>query len=167
MRSEYNKDICIRRFDESDIPALLNLVAQIASSEDLTEIAHIQFSSELADPHHEGSRFVATVDEIVVGTMGCARGPIPSRQALWADWLIVDSDYRRLGIASLLYSTIEKYAFERGKRYLCLDIGNIDKERAAYLFHLNNGFQIIGQLPDYWCDYEHLNIMAKSLTSRK
>ncbi|MCW8276873.1 GNAT family N-acetyltransferase [Pseudomonas sp. PCH199] len=167
MRSEYNKDIYIRHFNESDIPALLDLVAQIASSEDLTESAHIQFSNELANHDHEGSRFVATVDGIIVGTLGCAPGPIPSTQALWADWLIVDRDYRRYGIATLLYSLIEKYALERGKRYLCLDIGNIDQERAAYLFHLRNGFQIVGQLPDYWGDHEHLNIMAKYLTSRK
>ncbi|MNC27112.1 Acetyltransferase (GNAT) family protein [compost metagenome] len=167
MSSEYKKDIYIRPFNEFDMPAILNLVAQIASLEDLTRSARIQFTSELTDTTHEGIRFVAIVDGLVVGTMGCALGPIPSRQALWADWLIVDSDYRRDGIASLLYSKIESYAFERGKRYLCLDIGNIDKERAAYKFHLSNGFQVVGQLPDYWGDCEHLNIMAKFLPSRK
>lgn len=167
MRSEYNKDVCIRRFSEADIPTILNLVTQIVSRENLKESAHIQFSSEIANPDHGGIRFVATVDGIVVGTMGCALGPIPSRLALWADWLIVDSDHQRCGIATLLYAEIEKYAFELGKRFLCLDIGNIDKERAAYLFHLSNGFQVIGQLPDYWGDYEHLNIMAKFLASRE
>ncbi|MEJ8867554.1 GNAT family N-acetyltransferase [Pseudomonas jessenii] len=167
MSSEYKKNICIRPFNESDIPEMLNLVDQIVSLEDLTKSACIQFASELTDTTHEGIRFVAIADGIVVGTMGCALGPIPSKQALWADWLIVDSDYRRDGIASLLYSKIESYAFECGKRYLCLDIGNIDKERAAYQFHLSNGFQVVGQLPDYWGDCEHLNIMAKFLPSRK
>lgn len=167
MRSEYRKEICIRHFNESDIPALLDLVAQIASSEDLAESARIQFSNELVNHDHEGIRFVATVDGVVVGTLGCTSGPIPSMQALWADWLIVDSGYRRYGIASLLYSKIEEYACEQGRRYLCLDIGNIDQERAAYMFHLGNGFQIVGQLPDYWGDLEHLNIMAKYLTPRK
>ena len=167
MRSEHTKNIYIRHFNESDMPALLNLVAQITSLEDLTKSARIQFSSELTSTDHEGVRFVAIVDGIVVGTMGCTLGPIPSTQALWADWLIVDENYRRHGIASMLYLKIEKYALECGKRYLCLDIGNIDKERAAYQFHLGNGFQIVAQLPDYWGDYEHLNIMAKSLTSRE
>jgi GNAT superfamily N-acetyltransferase len=166
MRGKYQKDIYIRPFNESDIPALLNLVAQIASVEDLTESARIQFSSELTNTALEGVRFVAIVDGVVVGTMGCALGPFPSRQALWADWLIVDSHYRCRGIASMLYLKVEKYAFQRGKRYLCLDIGNIDKERAAYQFHLGNGFKVVGQLPDYWGDYEHLNIMAKFLTLR-
>ena len=167
MSVEYKKDVHIRPFNESDMSAVLNLVAQIASLEDLTKSACIQFISELTDTAHEGIRFVAIVDGVVVGTMGCALGPIPSKQVLWADWLIVDSNYRRDGIASLLYSKIENYAFERGKRYLCLDIGNIDRERAAYQFHLANGFQIVGQLPDYWGDCEHLNIMAQFLTSRK
>ncbi|MNO87850.1 Acetyltransferase (GNAT) family protein [compost metagenome] len=167
MRSKYDNGVCIRSFNDSDMPALLNLVAQIASIEDLTESAYIQFSSELTNTDHEGIRFVATVKGVVVGTMGCSLGPIPSRQVLWADWLIVDSDYRRRGIASMIYMELEKYAFERSKRYLCLDIGNIDKERAAYQFHLGNGFQIVGKIPDYWGDYEHLNIMAKFLPPRK
>ncbi|ENM5772126.1 GNAT family N-acetyltransferase [Vibrio mimicus] len=166
MRSEHAKNVYIRSFNESDVPALLTLVAQIVSSEDLTKSAHIQFYDELANPAFDGCRFVAIVDGMVVGTMGCTPGPIPSKQVLWADWLIVDINYRRFGIASLLYTEIEKYAIERGKRYLCLDIGNIDRERAAYLFHLSNGFQLVGQLPDYWGDYEHLNIMAKFLVSR-
>lgn len=81
--------------------------------------------------------------------------------------MIVDSQYRRYGVASLLYDEIEKYALANEKTWLCLDIGNIDKERAAYRFHLRNGFQIVGQLPDYWGELEHLNIMAKSLTSKE
>lgn len=166
MKTECNKGVCIRRFKESDMPALLALVSQIISSEDLTQSANTQFSGELNNPNHDGGRFVATLDGTVVGTMGCAPGPIPSKQVLWADWLIVESEYRRYGIASLLYTEIEKYALELGKSYLCLDIGNIDRERAAYLFHLRNGFQIVGQLPDYWGEFDHLNIMAKSLTSR-
>ncbi|QQZ39507.1 GNAT family N-acetyltransferase [Pseudomonas sp. SK3(2021)] len=166
MNSESGKDIYIRRFKESDVPALLRLVSQIASAEDLTQSASAQFYGELENPDHEGGRFVATQGSMVIGTMGCTAGPIPSKQVLWADWLIVDNEYRRYGIASLLYAEIEKYALEQGKRYLCLDIGNIDRERAAYLFHLRNGFQIVGQLPDYWGEFEHLNIMAKLLNSR-
>ena len=166
MQNELDQDICIRRFTQSDMPAVLELVAQIASGEDLTESASQQFAHELVDPKHEGSRWVAALGGRVIGTMGCAAGLIPSKHVLWADWLIVDSEYRRYGVASLLYAEIETYALEHGKTWLCLDIGNIEKERAAYRFHLHNGFQIIGQLPDYWGDFEHLNIMAKSLLSK-
>lgn len=166
MENELDQDICIRRFIKSDMSAVLALVAQIGSSEDLTESAGEQFARELADPNHEGDRFIAALGNVVIGTMGCAPGPIPSKHVLWADWLIVDSEYRRYGVASLLYDEIEKFALEHEKSWLCLDIGNIDRERAAYRFHLRNGFQIVGQLPDYWGEFEHLNIMAKSLKSK-
>ncbi|MCS3429811.1 GNAT family N-acetyltransferase [Klebsiella sp. BIGb0407] len=167
MENKLGQDICIRRFTKSDMPAVLALISQIASCEDLTESAGQQFSNELDDPKHNGGRFVADLGDRLIGTMGCTQGPIPSKNVLWADWLIVDSDYRRYGIASLLYAEIEKYALKHEKTCLCLDIGNIDRERAAYRFHLRNGFQIVGQLPDYWGDFEHLNIMAKPLISKE
>lgn len=163
MKNELVQDIYIRQFTKADMPAVLLLVAQIASGEDLSESAGQQFANELDEPNYEGARFVAALGDRVIGTMGCAAGLIPSKHVLWADWLIVDSEYRRYGVASLLYVEIEKYALEHGKS---LDIGNIDRERAAYRFHLRNGFQIVGQLPDYWGDFEHLNIMAKSLISK-
>lgn len=166
MKNELVQDIYIRQFTKADMPAVLLLVAQIASGEDLSESAGQQFANELDEPNYEGARFVAALGDRVIGTMGCAAGLIPSKHVLWADWLIVDSEYRRYGVASLLYAEIEKYALEHGKAWLCLDIGNIDRERAAYRFHLRNGFQIVGQLPDYWGDFEHLNIMAKSLISK-
>ncbi|AOJ02173.1 hypothetical protein WS70_10315 [Burkholderia mayonis] len=80
--------------------------------------------------------------------------------------MIVDRDYRRRDIASLLYAEIEAFARSLEKNHMCLDIGNIDRERAAYVFHLRNGFQIVGQIPDYWGKFEHLNIMAKCLISQ-
>ncbi|ETS33441.1 hypothetical protein BB987_12475 [Photorhabdus temperata] len=157
--------ILIRRFNISDMEAVLKLIAQIGSEDDLTQSASIQFIRELENPHQEEIRFVATEGEEVIGTMGCSLGAIPSKYVLWADWLVVDQSYRRYGVASLLYSEIEAFALSLRKKYLCLDIGNIDKERAAYLFHLRNGFQIVGQVPDYWGKSEHLNIMAKYLIS--
>ena len=61
MENELDQDICIRRFIKSDMPAVLALVAQIGSSEDLTESAGEQFVRELADPNHEGDRFIAAL----------------------------------------------------------------------------------------------------------
>ncbi|WP_350307414.1 MULTISPECIES: GNAT family N-acetyltransferase [Photorhabdus] len=155
----------IRRFNVSDMEDVLKLISQIESTDDLVQSARTQFMRELDNPHYEEARFIATEGDLLIGTMGCGLGSIPSKHALWADWLVVDQSYRRYGIASLLYDEIEAFALSLEKKYLCLDIGNIDKERAAYLFHLRNGFQIVGQIPDYWGKSEHLNIMAKHLIS--
>lgn len=163
MPIDDQQSVVVRRFINSDMTAALELISQIHSPDDLARAASEQFSRELDDPQDEEVRFVATYRSMVVGTMGCGPGPLPSKQALWADWLIVDSNHRRRKIASLLYEKIEEFASMRKKSYLCLDIGNIDKERAAFAFHLRNGFQIVGQLPDYWGELEHLNIMAKRL----
>lgn len=165
MTIKDTQTIFIRHFNISDMDAVLKLISQIDSEDDLTQSASTQFMRELENPHQEEIRFVATEREIVIGTMGCGPGSIPSKNVLWADWLVVDQSYRRYGIASLLYNEIEAFALNLKKKYLCLDIGNIDKERAAYLFHLRNGFQIVGQIPDYWGTSEHLNIMAKYLIS--
>ncbi|NRO95056.1 GNAT family N-acetyltransferase [Paraburkholderia sp. NMBU_R16] len=158
------QSVIVRRFINSDIAAALELISQIGSPDDLARAAREQFTRELDAPHDEEVRFVAIYRSMVVGTMGCGPGPLPSKQALWADWLVVDRNHRRRKIASLLYEKVEEFASIRKKTYLCLDIGNIDNERAAFTFHLRNGFQIVGQLPDYWGELEHLNIMAKRLT---
>jgi GNAT superfamily N-acetyltransferase len=165
MTTNYSHRIIIRRFNIDDMDAVIKLISQIGSEDNLTQSASIQFMRELENPHQEEIRFVATEGKMVIGTMGCGLGSIPSQYVLWADWLVVDQHYRRYGVASLLYSEIEAFALSLKKKYLCLDIGNIDKERAAYLFHLRNGFQIVGQIPDYWGKSEHLNIMAKHLIS--
>lgn len=157
----------IRRIEISDVEVVLRLIAQIDSPHDLTQSAYVQFKRELEQPSSAEARFVAIREGSIVGTMGCGPGAMPSPSALWADWLIVDRGCRRCKIASALYAEIEAYARSLGKKYLCLDIGNIDSERAAYLFHLHNGFQVVGLLPDYWGEFEHLHIMAKHLNSRK
>lgn len=166
MPTDNEQSILVRRINDFDVVAVLELVSQIESVDDLVQSARAQFNRELESPHHEKARFVAIYEGTVVGTMGCGPGPIPSNQVLWADWLIVDRNYRRRNIASLLYAEIEEFALSLEKSCLCLDIGNIDNERAAYLFHLRNGFQIVGQIPDYWGRLEHLNIMAKCLISQ-
>lgn len=165
MPTKNKQPTLIRRINFHDMTETLELVSQIKSTEDLVQSAHAQFTRELENPHPEEARFVATYDGTIVGTMGCGPGPIPSTQVLWADWLIVDFNHRRQNIASLLYKEINEFALNLKKSYLCLDIGNIDNERAAYTFHLRNGFQVVGQIPDYWGKFEHLNIMAKCLIS--
>lgn len=77
MENELDQDIYIRQFKNSDMSAVLLLVAQIASGEDLTESARQQFSHELVDPKHEGSRWVAALGDRVIGTMGLRRRPHP------------------------------------------------------------------------------------------
>lgn len=165
MTAEASGATLVRRIESADLPAVLRLVAQIDSPDDLARSAHLQFKRELEHPGAAEARFVATREGRIVGTMGCGPGAIPSRYALWADWLVVDRDWRRRNIASALYAEIEAFARLLGMKYLCLDIGNIDRERAAYRFHLRNGFQIVGQIQDYWGKCEHLHIMAKCLLS--
>lgn len=160
-------EIIVRKMVSSDLDVVLKLVSQIQSEENLLESAHAQFCRELSQPINGEVRYVAAIRDSVVGTMGCGVGPIPSPHVLWADWLIVDHNRRRGGIASRLYAAIEEHALALRKKYLCLDIGNIDRERAAYVFHLKNGFQIVGQIPDYWGELEHLNIMAKPLNLQR
>lgn len=163
MLGESSNDVQIRRFVLDDMAQVLGLISKINSEEDLVQCARAQFFAELENPHQTIVRFVATINGAVIGTMGIGPGPLPSSQVLWADWLVVDPCRRRRGVAKLLYTEIEAHALRLGKTCLCLDIGNIDRERAAYLFHQRNGFQIVGQIPDYWGRFEHLHIMTKFL----
>ncbi len=128
--------------------------------------AQAQFTREFEEKPCDEARFVADYAGVVIGTMGCSRGPIPSKLALWADWLVVDKRFRRQNVATLLYKNVENFAMTLGKKYLCLDVGNIDAQRAAYAFHFRNGFQIVGQIPDYWGELQHLNIMTKYLAKK-
>ena len=166
MKNDDAAPLLIRRIKTSDLAAVLRLVLQIESSEDLVVSARSQFCRELESRDFEHARFVVEARGEIVGTMGCGRGPFPSPRALWADWLIVDAQRRRQRIASLLYGEVESFALSLGKKHLCLDIGNVCLQRAAYLFHLRNGFQIVGKIPDYWGESEDLNIMTKTLISK-
>lgn len=155
--------IYVRKMTCSDIEAILELILQFEAGSTLVDDAKVQLRQELNSASKKSVRFVACVGGKIVGTMGGGDGAFPSRRAFWADWLVVDIEFRRMGVASLLYKTLETYVRGHGVEYICLDVGNIDSERAAYLFHCRNGFHMFGQLPDYWSDFEHLSLMVKRL----
>jgi GNAT superfamily N-acetyltransferase len=161
MASRPINNLDIRQMVERDMPPVLALIGLLGES--LIREAETQFVQELAQASNETIRLVATLGDLIIGTMGCGPGPIPSPHVVWADWIVVDRNHRRLSVASSMYAVIERHALALGKSTICLDMGNIERQRDAYDFHTRNGFQIVGVVPDYWGPSEHLNIMAKRL----
>jgi GNAT superfamily N-acetyltransferase len=153
----------IRALEIADLAELNNLVSDGWPGQELGISACEQFASEIESASIENVRLVALINGRVVGTLGCNQGGIPSPNALWIDWLVVHKDYRRSRVASILYHCVEQHALKLRKNYVCLDIGNIDAEKAAFLFHTKNGFQVVGQIPNYWGDALHMNIMCKNI----
>ncbi|MGD9129261.1 MAG: GNAT family N-acetyltransferase [Candidatus Woesebacteria bacterium] len=66
------------------------------------------------------------------------------------DYLAVHQDYRRKGLASKLLKEVEKFVKERGGRYIHVLSCDIESYEAARLFYLENDYEQVAKIPDYY-----------------
>jgi GNAT superfamily N-acetyltransferase len=158
-------EVLLRELGPEDVPAACRLVEQFDPM--LVEEARETFHADLSNPQQwpgERYRLVAECAGQVVGTMGYGRGAFPSPGVLWTDWLVVDVRWRRRGVASRIYRTLESVMRDACCRKACLDVGTVYKQPDAVAFHCRHGYRIEGILQDYWSPGDDLVIMAKSLS---
>jgi ribosomal protein S18 acetylase RimI-like enzyme len=71
-----------------------------------------------------------------------------------SDYISVHKDYRRKGIAKLMYKHAENYVLSKKGRYIHVLTCDIESYRPANKFYKANGFQKVGTIPDYYVEGE-------------
>ena len=157
-------DLRLRRMVPTDLPAAAALVECFdrTLTAEAAEVFRSDFDRADEWPEHR-YRMVAEQGGNIVGTMGYGPGGIPGPGVRWTDWLIVAPDWRRRGIASLIYLELEAVLQSAGCRKVFLDVGTVYKQPDAIAFHARHGYRIEGILQDYWGPDDDLVIMAKPL----
>ncbi|MCW7988394.1 hypothetical protein XF35_24770 [Streptomyces platensis subsp. clarensis] len=153
-----------REMRAEDVPAACALVEQFDVG--LVDEARQVFLTDLAHPGQwpgQRYRMVAESEGALIGTMGYGRGAFPTPDVLWTDYLFVDRESRRNGVASGIYRALEHVIRATGCRKVYLDVGTVYKQPDAVAFHSRHGYRIEGILQDYWASGDDLVVMAKSL----
>jgi ribosomal protein S18 acetylase RimI-like enzyme len=78
-------------------------------------------------------------------------GPTPMTQGTFdLYWIVVDPNFQGKGIGSKLLDFLEEGVREEGGRMILADTSTIPQYEKTKNFYLQNGFQEVGRIPDYY-----------------
>ncbi len=145
----------IRIAEQTDLPKIVELIKR--NKEPLNENLEAVFNFE--SPNEKCRFFVAEKDSKIVGF---SRVHIYRwNKSAYVINLLVDANYRRRGIGSLLLRTAEEFARENGARVLMFDTA-IDNIPALNLY-FKNGFRICGYNEKLYDNAKTALYLAKEL----
>ncbi len=149
----------IRKYKESDLDSVLEAIGSFSLEN--KKLAEVEFPKYVAI---KGSQFyVCEIDDIVVGVLGYIPDLEGAKNIYWAEWGYVHKNYRKRGIASQLWDTIENELRNKGCRKLYIDIGNESEHGDAIRLYKSRGYVKEGELSDFWDIGENMVIYSKLL----
>jgi ribosomal protein S18 acetylase RimI-like enzyme len=78
-------------------------------------------------------------------------GPIPMTQGTFdLYWIVVDPNFQGKGIGSKLLDFLEEGVREEGGRMILADTSTIPQYEKTKNFYIQNGFQEVAKVPDYY-----------------
>lgn len=128
--------IKVREATMEDLALIVALMKR--NNEPLNEDLAVFFTAK--NPNEEYKLFVAEENDRIIGFSRVHF--YRWNKSAYAINLLVDSEYRRRGIGTLLLKTMERFAKEKGARVLMFDTA-IDNIPALNLY-FKNGFKICG-----------------------
>ena len=84
-----------------------------------------------------GKIFIASIDDVVVGSVACVDHPF-DRRICWVYRLLVDDGNTRKGVASDLMRRVEDHAKSQGAKFIMLSI--VDNNEAARSLYTRLGY---------------------------
>ena len=92
---------------------------------------------------------VATLEGRVVGYT--CFGPVPVTEGVWdLYWIAVDPTGQRAGLGAHLQAATEQQIKSRGGRLMLAETSSLPGYAAARSFYLNQGYQLLDRLPDFY-----------------
>ncbi|MGA2465558.1 MAG: GNAT family N-acetyltransferase [Thermodesulfobacteriota bacterium] len=78
-------------------------------------------------------------------------GPIPMTQGTFdLYWIVVDPNFQGKGIGSKLLDFLEEGVREKGGQMILADTSTIPQYEKTKNFYIQNGFQEVAKVPDYY-----------------
>ena len=114
------------------------------------EVARQLLDEALADQAAEEYQCViATLEGRVVGYT--CFGPVPVTEGVWdLYWIAVDPTVQRIGLGAHLQAATEQQIKSRGGRLMLAETSSLPGYAAARSFYLNQGYQLLDRLPDFY-----------------
>ena len=155
----------IRPTTPADTPALLKLTEGTG----VFKPHEIQALDEVLSDYHAGNRdegHVAVTDErhgTIVGYAYYAPAAMTDR-TWYLYWIAVSKDTHAKGVGSQLLRHAEDDIRRRGGRVLFIETSSLPHYELTRKFYLKHGYEINGQLRDYYADGDDMVVFRKRLS---
>jgi len=126
-------------------------------------VAEEVIDSYLKDPFGSGYYIlVAEADSIVTGYI--CYGPTPLTEGTWdIYWEAVAREKRGQSIGTILMQSAEKSIRETKGRLAIIETSSIPSYEKTIRFHINNGYEIVARVPDFYAPGDDKLILQKRL----
>lgn len=127
------------------------------------EIEHFRSGpfESLKQMHHK-YWYVENEDGDIVGVTSCKENEHRTDGYLW-DYLVVHRNYRRFGIAGMLFDALERYIRSINGRYILTYTCDLPEYIPIQRMFQKRGFGLIGRYPNYYYDGEDRIAFYKKL----
>ncbi|WP_158289435.1 GNAT family N-acetyltransferase [Paenibacillus flagellatus] len=128
------------------------------------EIEHFRHgpANSLSQEHHL-YWYVENETGDIVGVTSCKENEHRTGGFLW-DYLAVHRQYRRYGIAGLLFEALQSYIRSIGGRYILTYTCDLPEYVPIQRMFKERGFELIGRYPNYYYEGEDRIAFCKKLT---
>lgn len=144
----------IRKFREEDIGSIVKIVHKIMGPRDARNALN-DLKETLMEKSYSPFKFedfyVIEIDKNIVGCGGIwalKHDPFIAR----LDWFMVDPDYQRKGLATMLMRFIENFLKKKNIKLVLAETSSGKQYKAAVNFWAKNGFKEIARIQNYWED---------------
>lgn len=127
-------------------------------------VAEEVIDSFLNDPRDSGYHvFVAEADSEVVGYI--CYGPTPLTEGTWdIYWIAVSSEKQGRGIGGALMAQAEEKIGKAQGRLAIIETSATPAYEKARHFHISQGYEVIGCIPDFYAPGDDKLILQKRLS---
>ncbi len=157
----------IRPVELADTPALLSLTEATG----VFKKHEIQALQEVLDEYHASNRgygHIAVVDERdgrIVGYAYYAPAAMTDR-SWYLYWIAVTKQIQAKGVGSGLLKHAEEDIRKKKGRVLFIETSSLPHYDPTRRFYLKHGYEVTGQLRDYYADGDDMVIFRKRLTDK-
>lgn len=152
----------VRDMTLSDIEQCLQIIEVIEPY--LLEQAQVEVRDGFHGKPREQEFVVAEIGNRIVGLLGHLRDVWGTPDIWWLNWLYVDPEIRRQGVATNLLLETERRLRKKGCRKVYLDVGNEDTHLEALALYERVGFKLEGKLIDFWRTGEDFLVFGKPIS---
>ena len=127
------------------------LVETRAFNQEEIDVAMELIDIVLSDEKQNDYRIHCIVDDEDQAVGYISYGPIPMTQGTFdLYWISVDPNFQGKGVGSRLLDFLERKVREEGGRMILADTSTIPQYEKTKGFYIQNGFQEVARIPDYY-----------------
>ena len=159
MSKSYS-EITIRKMTKKDIIRISLLIGNTLHYLDGRK-AKIDLTCQKNALYDKGENYIPLLDKKINGTIGYRRLKTHPKYVVWLDWFVVNSNYQKKGVGTVLFNFLMHKLKNKKFKILCCE--KSDKNKSSNTFYKKVGFTTYGMMKKYWEDGSNLVLLFRKI----